>query len=319
MLQTTFNHIQFLRESTVPIIITHEEHRFAIAEQIRQLNKEAIILVERKTYNTATAVAIATLFATSRYENPLILVLPSDHYISDPYKFANMITNAESMALQKKLVVFGVHPTEAKTEYGYIKGGEKIENSKAYAVENFVEKPDLETAQNYLKSGEYYWNAGIFLYQADALIYELNKYEPRVLLCATEAIQKMQADKDFIYLGEISEENCPNLPIDKAVFEKTHQAVVFPFACDWQDLGEWNVLYQLGKKDKNLNVVQGKVVLFDTEKSYLFSNKPLLVTLGISDCLVVATDDAILVARLDKKQDIKKIVEYLNKENYSEN
>lgn len=317
MLQSTLQYIQTLQDCSLPIIVTHEEQRFSIAEQIRQVNQEANILLERKSLNTAFAVSIGTLFAASNHINPLILVLPSDHYIPESHKFAKLISEAIPVALEGKLVIFGVEPTSVNTEFGYIKRGKKINNNDAYYVDHFVEKPDLKTAQDFLETGEYYWNAGIFLYQASSLRRELEKYAPRILSCAESAIKGMEIQKDFIYLGEISKEDCPNLPLDKAIFEKVDEAVVFPFNFEWLDLGDYNALYKIGTKDKDLNVVHGNVVSFDTQKCYLFTNKSLLVTSGISDCLVVATEDAILVSRLDKKQDIKKIVEHLSEEHYT--
>lgn len=318
LLQTTFNHLEYINDIDIPIIISHEDHRFIIAEQIRQLNKKAIILLEKKSLNTAAAVTTGTLLAIEKMEDPLILVMPSDHYISDSKKFADMIMHAIPSAKAGNLVTFGIQPLSAKTDYGYIKKGAQLNGTSGYNVLKFVEKPNFETAQAFVSSREYYWNSGIFLFQASTFVGEMEKYAPQVLTCTQKALKNSKHNHDFIFLGDEFVQHCPNLPIDKAIFENTKKGVVFPFACEWRDIGDWEALYQIGKKDKSGNVVHGNVVTFDTESCYLYSNKPLIVTSGIKDCIVVATTNSILVARLDKKQDIKKIVDYLIDHHYWE-
>ncbi len=311
MLQSTYSNLQSIRSFETPIIICNQELRFKIAEQIKQINEKAIILVEEQPHNTAAAMAAGTIYASKIISDPLILVMPCDHYISDPEKYANMVNSAIPCAKMGKLVTFGILPKYAKTDYGYIKKGKKPKDCDGYQVEEFIEKPSLEIATEFLKAGDYYWNSGIFLYQASTLVQELKKYVPDILSHAEKSVSMSHSNRDFIFLDDEVMRDCPSISIDVALFEKTEQAVMLDFTCEWQDIGDWETLYRMGEKDKHGNVVNGNVVIFDTDDCYLYSSKPLLVASGLENCLVVATNDAILVSRLDKKQDLKKIVEHL--------
>ncbi|HAT1864023.1 TPA: mannose-1-phosphate guanylyltransferase/mannose-6-phosphate isomerase [Legionella pneumophila] len=313
LLQNTINLVKIIPNSSLPVIVANDNHRFIIAEQMREIQSDVVLLLEAQSKNTAFAVALAAFFSKTKEKNPLMLVLPADLYIPSTQQFAAMIANAVETANKEKLIVFGVQPILADTNYGYIKRGAQIAGCSAFEVDCFIEKPDLKSAQSFIHEGGYYWNSGLFLFQAATFLDQLEKYAPKVYRSAQETINKMFIERDFIRFDESSSAQCPNISIDTAVFEKTNRAVVFPFMGEWQDLGDWHSLYAMGKKDGQGNVVSKHVVTFDTSNSYLYSSKKLLVTSGMQDCLVVATDDAILVSRLDEKQDIKEIVGYLEK------
>lgn len=313
LLQNTINLVKIIPNSSLPIIVANDSHRFIIAEQMREIQSDVVLLLEAQSKNTAFAVALAAFFSKTKEKNPLMLVLPADLYIPSTQQFAAMIANAVETASNKKLIVFGVQPVLPDTNYGYIKRGAQIAGCSAFGVDCFIEKPDLKSAESFIDEGGYYWNSGLFLFHASTFLDELQKYAPKVYRAAQETINKMFIERDFVRFDEDISTKSPNISIDTAVFEKTTHAVVFPFMGEWHDLGEWHSLYALGKKDKQGNVASKHVVTFDTSNSYLYSSNKLLVTSGMKDCLVVATEDAILVARLDKKQDIKEIVEYLEK------
>jgi mannose-1-phosphate guanylyltransferase len=311
LLQNTLIRVKTLPDILPPIVIGKKENRFILAEQVRKVEPNVTIMLESESRNTAPAVAIATLYVMSRAEDPILLVLPTDQYISDSMKFGEMIMKAAAFAAKGKLVTMGVTPSSPETGYGYIKKGKKLPKGSGYVVEQFVEKPSLDSAQSFMHSGEYFWNSGIFLFRASTLIKELEKYSPEILNVSQIAVKKLHITPDFIHLNAKLMQECPSVPLDKAVFENTSEAIVLPFPCDWLDLGDWKSLYKIGKKDNNVNVVNENVITFNTKNCYLYSNHQLLVTSGIKDCLVVVTTDAILVAHLNKKQDMKKIVEYL--------
>jgi mannose-1-phosphate guanylyltransferase/mannose-6-phosphate isomerase len=311
LLQSTLHRVKSLRNIAPPVVIGNDEHRFILAEQIRQVDPDATILLEAESRNTGPAVTVATLYAMTKVEDPFLLVLPTDLYISDPKIFADMIDKAVAVAELGKLVTWGVMPSSAETGYGYIKKGPKLLKTSGFTVERFVEKPKLNVAKSYVRSGNYFWNSGIFLFRASVLLKELQKYFPDILSLSQKALKELHISRDFVYLAAETMKTCPSIPIDKAIFENTKEAVVFPFPCEWMDLGDWNSLYKIGQKDKNSNVVNKNVITFNTKNCYLYSSQQLLVTSGMEDCLVVATMDAILVAHLNKKQDMKVIVDFL--------
>lgn len=308
LLRMTLQRIKQIPDIAQPLIVGNYQQRFILREQMRSIDPQATIFLEAEPRNTALAVAVAALYAMTRSSDPLLLILPTDHLIADAAKFAEMIAHAVIVAKQGELVTFGVKPTTAEIGYGYIQTGKRVPNTDGYFVEHFVEKPSHDVAQQYVDSNNYYWNSGIFLFKASAIVRELKKYADDVLQSAENALKRGTQSKDFFYLDKESMRTCPTCSIDQAVFESTDQAVVFPFPCEWHDIGDWEALYRMGIKDQQGNVCHHAVVPCNTENSYLYSDKQLLVTSGIKDCLVVVTPDVILVARRDEKQDIKKIV-----------
>ncbi len=312
LLQTVLKLITETPNLASPLVVVNEAHRFITAQQTRDIVSNATILLESQSTDTALAVAVAARYMLTKSDNPLLLVMPSDFYMPDPSNLTTMLEQAIELALQGKLVVFGVCPLSAEKNYGYIKKGKPLDaGQRGYRVDAFIEKPLMKDAQFFLNSGEYYWNSGLFLCQASAFLQELETHAPHIFEASEKKMGHLITERDFVRMQDEEKVDYPKMSIDKAVLEKTQQAVVFPFQGDWHDLGNWKALYDIGQKDPQGNVINENIVTFATKNCYLYSNHALLVAAGLEDCLVVATDDAILVARWDQAEDIKDIVEYL--------
>ncbi len=316
MLQETVLRLRGLNELKAPMGVCNENHRFMMAEQLREIGAQpSAIILEPVGKNTAPAVALAALSATSPDE--VLLVLPADHVIGDTLAFQAAVQKANTLAKQGNLVTFGVVPTEPETGYGYIKGGD-ASNEGSFKVAAFVEKPDFATAQTYVDSGDYYWNSGMFAFTAGRYLQELEKFQPEILLACENALANAQRDIDFIRPDAEIFLQCPADSIDYAVMEKTDQAVVIPLAADWNDVGSWSALWDVTHKDEHGNAISGDVVTLDTENSFLHSSNKLITTVGVSDLIVVETDDAVMIASKDRVQDVKQIVDQLKDNNRSE-
>ncbi len=327
MLQNTVSRLDGLNSVTAPLVIANEEYRFLVAEQFRQLGRQALaIILEPVGRNTAPAVALAALKAKALSEDndPLLLVLAADHVIKDVAAFHQAVEAALPAASDGKLVTFGIVPTHPETGYGYIKAlnhkghEEHEEKTSVLFVQEFVEKPDLETAQGYLASGDYYWNSGMFLFKASRYLQELNKLRPDILEVCEKAIAIENTDLDFVRLDEAAFTACPDESIDYAVMEKTTDAVVVPLDAGWSDVGSWTSLADICEKDESGNSVQGDVLLQDTRNTYVRSEQKLIATVGVDDLVITESDDAILVAHKDRVQDVKKIVDRLKAQNRTE-
>lgn len=310
MLQDTL-----LRLNAIPhmdsFIICNEEHRFIVAEQLRQRNlKHSGIVLEPIGRNTAPAVAIAALHATKDGEDPILLVLAADHVIQDVNAFTHSVSQALPQAEEGQLVTFGIVPDVPETGYGYIRQGNSV-SDHAFLVEAFVEKPDLATAQGYLTEGGYFWNSGMFLFRASVYLKELARYRPDILEACKAAIAGAREDLDFIRLDEAAFQTCPDDSIDYAVMEKTKDAVVVPMNAKWSDVGSWSALWEVNSKDAQGNSTRGDVLMVNTEDSYIYSQNKLVATVGVHDLVVVETKDAVLVAHKDQVQEVKLIVNQL--------
>ena len=321
MLQETIGRLSGLASIRPPIVVCNEDHRFMVAEQMRENNiKAASIILEPVGRNTAPAVAIAALEAlrcSADDMDPLILVLPADHVITDIPTFHRAIEQAMVQASAGNLVTFGIVPQSAHTGYGYIRSGQSL-NSHTFLVDEFVEKPDQDTATRYLDEGGYYWNSGMFLFKASRYLQELSKLAPKMQSYCMTSYACSTRDLDFTRLDREAFEQCPSDSIDYAVMEKTDAAVVIPLDAGWNDVGSWSSLWELGEADENGNVVIGDVLTDDTHNSYLRSESRLIATVGMKDCVVVDTADAVLVADRNKVQDVKNIVEQIKKLNRTE-
>lgn len=296
-----------------PIVVCNEEHRFLVAEQLRTTSSNNIdIILEPVSRNTAPAVAIAAFHALTKDDDAILLVLPSDHIIQDINLFHSALSKAEGLARQDKLVTFGVIPDKAATGYGYIKRG-RILGTDGYEVDSFVEKPNIETAQSFLDSGEYFWNSGIFMFKASRYLNELKKFQPEIFSLSEVASDKMDKSFDFIRLDEEAYTKCPADSIDYAVMENTKSAVVVPLNAQWSDIGSWSALWETNVKDDNNNVVIGDVVNHGVTNSYIHSSSKLVTAVGVDNLIIVDTADAILVVSRDRDQDVKLIVERLKK------
>jgi mannose-1-phosphate guanylyltransferase len=314
-----------------PIIITNEDHRFLVAEQLRQMNRDASILLEPVGRNTAPAIALAAFQAmkdNTSGEAPVLLVLAADHVIKDTAAFQKAAAALLPAVQAGKFGTLGIVPTEAATGYGYIKAGS--ESAGLFAVEQFVEKPDAETAQGYLDSGKYYWNSGMFMIRADRYLEELKRFSPEMFAACEAAMANTQQDLDFIRVDKEAFVKCPDDSIDYAVMEPLcsqdngsknngsqagePQVVVAPLEAGWSDVGSWSALWEIAEKCENGNSVlhagagKAETILEDTRNSLISTSDRMVTTLGVDDLVIVDTKDALLVAHRDKVQDVKKIV-----------
>jgi len=319
LLQNTLRRLDGLPGLGLTIAVANEIHRFLLAEQFREIGLKADILLEPAARNTAPAVAAAAIYALSQEgvkEAPLLLILPSDHVISDVVAFQQSIQAAIPHALSGALVTFGIVPTRPETGYGYIHRGQALDDG--YAIDRFVEKPDGKTAQAYVESGEYLWNSGIFLFRADTYLSALDRFAPDIRKNVAVSVDNARQDMDFLRLEQISFSASPSDSIDYAVMEKVSDGVVITLDAGWNDIGAWDALATLGDADASGNTLQGDVVAIDTQNSVIYSDGRLVATVGVSDLVIVATKDAVLVADKANAQAVKKVVEALKSNSRSE-
>ena len=297
-------------ELNKPIIVCNDEHRFIVAEQLRSDRREAAaIILEPVGRNTAPAVALAALEATASGDDPLLLILAADHVIRDVAGFQAAVFAAAQQAEQGRLATFGIVARSPETGYGYIKSS-SLSNGVGN-VEQFVEKPNLETAQEYLASGDYYWNSGMFLFRASVYLDELKKHRPDILLAVKKAYEGKSADLDFVRLDEEAFKACADESIDYAVMEKTSEAVVVPLDAGWSDVGSWSSLWEESEQDNDGNVFRGDVVAHDSKQNLFFSDNKLIAAVGVEGLVIVDTPDAVMVSPKNRVQEVKAIVKKL--------
>ena len=308
LLQQTLSRLNGL-DTGAPSIICNENHRFMVAEQLRQLEvKNASILLEPVGRNTAPAIALAALNATRNGQDPVMLVLAADHFIADQSAFQQAVKEAQELANQDKLVTFGIVPTQPETGYGYIQRGSAL-STQGHQVVRFVEKPDSETAQAYLDSGDYYWNSGMFMFKSSVYLQALQEFRSDILDACKGAFEAGSQDLDFVRVDATAFADCPDDSIDYAVMEKTQDAVVIPLDAGWSDIGSWSALWEIGTKDELGNVFKGDVLNIGSSNSLVYAESKLVATVGVDNLVVVETKDAVLVAHKDRVQDVKKVVE----------
>ena len=301
-----------------PLVVCNDEHRFIVAEQLREAGLEgAEIILEPFGRNTAPAVAVAALQALAKDPEAILLVLPADHLIENPAAFHRAVIDALPLAEQGRLVTFGVVPVRAETGYGYIRRGAELA-AALYDLDSFVEKPDAATAAQYLASGEYLWNSGMFLLAAKTYIEELAEFAPAMLRVCEQALADAQSDLDFVRLDPTAFAACPSDSIDYAVMEKTARGAIAALDCGWSDVGVWSALWEAGQSDEAGNVVQGDVLVDQSSNNYLRSESRLLAVTGVNDLVVVETSDAVLVSHRDTVQDVKRLVTALKSANRGE-
>lgn len=299
-----------------PIVVCNQEHRFIVAEQLREMDIEPrAIVIEPVGRNTAPAVAVAAMVAAAE-DDALLLVMPSDHLVRDVAAFRAAVDKAVPLAHAGKLVTFGIQPTEANTGYGYIQRGAPLQ--QGFAVDRFVEKPDRATAESYVASGQYLWNGGIFLFSARAYLNELEQRLPEMVAHCRAALAGGGSDLFFFRLAEESFAAIDGQSIDYAVMEHTRHAAVVPVDMGWSDIGSWSALWAESGPDGDGNVLVGDVMATATRNTYVRSERQLVTTIGVEDLIVVATDDAVLVADRDHDQDVKQVVERLKAAKRSE-
>jgi mannose-1-phosphate guanylyltransferase/mannose-6-phosphate isomerase len=303
-----------------PIVLCNEDHRFLVAKEFHAANiKSGSIILEPTPRNTAPAIAAAALILSQTDPEALMAVLPSDHVIKDIPAFYTAVDLAALVASRGHLLTFGITPTRPETGYGYIQASEPLEYQKdAFSVNRFVEKPNLETAQHYYDSGTYYWNSGMFLFRASDFLEELTSHAPEVLNSCKKAIDNLTEANGFYLLNQAAFETAPSISIDYAVMEKTNRAAVIPSDFGWSDVGSWVSLHQLADTDENGNVSVGDVILHEAKNSYVRSDTQLITAIGIENMIVVATDDAVLIAPADRDQDVRVAVDTLKQQGRSQ-
>lgn len=317
MLQNTLARTSDL-DCAEPIVLCNEEHRFMVAEQLRQRKQEAgAILLEPEGRNTAPALALAALQALKSDAQALLLVLPADHIVKDVQAFCRAVEAGAAAAADGALTTFGIVPDAPETGYGYLRRGEEI-STGLFALDRFVEKPDSATAQSYLDSGEYLWNSGMFLLRADRYLEELESHAPAIAAACRAAMETAAEDMDFLRPDSDAFIASPSDSIDYAVMEHTQRGVVVPLDCGWSDVGAWSTLWQVSEQDGDGNVVLGDVIAENCQGNYFRSESRLVAASGVSDLVVVETADAVLVADRATVQNVKDIVTRLKVEERSE-
>jgi mannose-1-phosphate guanylyltransferase / mannose-6-phosphate isomerase len=320
LLQQTVRRVADRQGFAAPWLVANEEHRFIIAEQLREIAAvPRALLLEPVGRNTAPAACIAALVLTEAEPDPLMLVMPSDHTIGDLAAFADAVEGAATAARAGALVSFGITPQRAETGYGYIRRGSELDGAKGvFAVAEFVEKPGPEQAQAYVASGEHSWNSGMFLFPARVYLDELERLRPDMVAACRDALATAQRDSDFVRLGREAFAGCDSDSIDYAVMEHTRRAAVVPVSMGWSDVGSWDALWEMGDKDQHGNSIEGNVVAEDARNCYLRSEAGLVAAIGIEDLVVVSTADAVMVAPRNRTQDVKKLVARLVKDRRDE-
>lgn len=309
LLQSTFERLTHCMDKSNILSITNTKHASNVKMQIQELTENPIVLSEPVAKNTAPAIALATKYILQKTnEDPIILVVPSDHLIKDNEKFLATVKKGEKLAQEGYIVTFGIQPDYPETGYGYINTLKPLE--VGYKVKEFVEKPDFETAKSYLKAGTYYWNSGIFMFKASVMMKEFAKLAPE--------IAKITNSVDFINSKDIpfvEFDKMPSISIDYAIMEKSDKIALLKLESDWNDLGSWKSIYDVSNKDENNNVFVGHVIDEGSKNSFVYASSKLVTTIGLEDTIIIETEDAILACKKDKTQDVKRIYETLKKQN----
>lgn len=314
MLQSTFKRLNDLNINS-SVTICNEEHRFFVAEQLREINQLDSIILEPVGRNTAPAIALAAL-SSQESEDPLLLVLAADHVIKDESAFTKVIMDAIPLAEAGKLITFGIEPHEPHTGYGYIKKGEK--QNPGFNVDAFIEKPLINEAIEHIESGDYLWNSGMFLFKASRYLEELQKYRPDIYKACYKSMENTLKDNDFLRVDEDIFGLCPSDSIDYAVMERTEDAVVVPMDAGWSDIGSWSSLWDISDKDDYGNATKGDVMLQDVNNSYIRTDGSLVAAIGVDDLVILSSKDALVVAHKENVQNVKVIAEKLKQESRTE-
>jgi mannose-1-phosphate guanylyltransferase/mannose-6-phosphate isomerase len=320
LLQDTLLRLHGIDGARAPLVISNSEHRFLVAEQLREIGASAEAqILEPVGRNTAPAVAVAALYLVGREPDARMLVLPADHLIKDVPAFHAAIATALSLAAEGSLVTFGIAPSSPVTGYGYIQRGDPVPGHEgAFRVARFVEKPNLETARQYVSSGGFFWNSGMFTFRAERFLEELQRFRPDMLAAAKTALAASTRDLDFLRLDAAAFTACPSDSIDYAVMEHTSASAMVQADIGWSDIGSWTALWEAGAKDSENNVSLGDVSLRDVSGCYVRAEHRLVAALGVRDLVIVETDDAVLVADKSHSQGVKDVVETLARKTRTE-
>ena len=321
LLQNTLERLQGIDNLESPLLICNEDHRFIVAEQLREIDiNPGKILLEPFVRNTAPAITMAALIALKNNSESNLLILSSDHEIKNKEKFLQIIKLGFDYANKGRLVTFGVVPKTPETGYGYIKARQELDlkNIIGTEIEEFIEKPNLPKAKELIKDKKYTWNSGIFLFKAKTILNEVSKFAPDVVSICKESLENISSDMGFQRLNKDIFFKCPNISIDVAVMEKTKLGTVLPLDADWSDIGSWNSVWKTSTKNTNNNFIKGNVVEQDTYGCYLRSESRLITAIGLKNLIIIETNDAILVADQEASEKVKDVVQYLKNHNYSE-
>ena len=320
-LQDTILRLKNIKNLAKPILICNQEHRFIAAEQMREINiiPETIIL-ESVGRNTAPAIALGTIKAKSIEKDPILLILSADHFIQNVDEFIETINKGVDYAEKGKIVNFGIKPTSPETGYGYIEAENphELEKGKGSSIRNFIEKPNLKKAQNLVLSKKYLWNSGIFLTKANVVFDEMSKHSPFLISQCEKALNESYFDLDFLRVKEDVFRKCPDISFDIAIMEKTNLGIILSLDIKWNDVGSWDSMSEISKKDKFSNSLIGKIIIENTKNCYIRSESKLIAGIDIEDLIVVETQDAILVSKKNSSQKVKNIVELMKKNNFKE-
>ena len=321
LLQNTYLRISGFKGIKKPILVCNEEHRFIAAEQMREIDIiPNSILLEPFGRNTAPAITTAALKSLEIDEDPVLLVLSSDHEIKDNKQFLKVIEKGINHSINNKLITFGIVPSSPEIGFGYIKSESPFDASliKGEKIEEFIEKPNLELAKKLIKDKHYTWNSGMFMFKAKTIIEEMKIFSPKILEVCKDSLKKSKYDLDFQRIDTNSFKNCPNLSIDIAVMEKTKRGIVLPLDAGWNDVGSWQSVWESSKKDVDGNFILGKTLIENSKNCYIRSENRLVTGVGLNNLIIIETNDAILVANKNESQKIKSIVKKLNDNQISE-
>lgn len=318
LLQETWQRVSVSPDVLRPLIVCNEEHRFFVAEQMREVGVEnSQILLEPAGRNTAPAVTLAALRAL-QMGDPLLLVLPADHAIQDYEAFHGAVDKAATFAERGELVTFGITPTSPHTGYGYIQMSDLTSWDRGSAVKRFVEKPDIEEAKGYLQDGDYLWNSGMFIFKASTWIEEVSIHAPTILSACQQAMEHSTEDAYFLRPGKEEFLGSPSDSVDYAVMEKTTKAWIVPLDAGWSDVGSWQSLWEVGVQDRDGNICEGDTLVENVRNTFVHAGHRLVVAMDVEDLAIVETGDAILVMRRESDQAIKKVVKQLREEGRGE-
>lgn len=318
MLQQTLQRLAGIDSMAPAVLVCNEASRFIVAEQLREIGlNDARMVLEPLRRNTAPAIATAALQSMQNGDDPILLVLPSDHVILDTPAFHHAISMARTAAEQGKLLTFGITPTGPETGYGYIRAQGNA-TGQVQSIVEFVEKPALAKAEQYIASGDYFWNSGMFLFRASRYLEELERFQPAVVAACREALAKAKTDLDFIRLDQDAYAASPDIAVDYAVMERTTHAATIALDAGWNDIGSWAAVHEVGKKDADNNSVQGDALLQDCNDCLVMSNSRLVTAIGMRNTIIVETSDAILVMDAAQAQHTKTLVAQLVKQNRTE-
>lgn len=310
MLQRTITRLAGL-EHAAALVVSNTHHRFVVAEQLRKTDVPSRrIILEPSARNTAPAIALAAFEACKDGQDPVLLVLPADHHIEDGDAFQTAVRAAQRHAENGKLVTFGIVPSHPETGFGYIHSGESLADA-ALAILAFKEKPSAELAEEYVASGEYFWNSGMFMFRASTFLSELKRLNPDLLRACQQSLAHAEEDRDFLHIPIEQFSLCDDISVDYAVMEHTRDAVMIPLDAGWSDLGSWSAIWETGARDADNNKITGDVITVATTNSLIQAHHRLVATVGLDDMVIVETKDAVLVAHKDSSQDVKEIVRQL--------